>query len=205
MSDTPGSASDLPSSWKEEEDDALRADRSSRRWWVLGGIVLVVLVAAGIVAYVNRSDGPVDRAWPESYGGRPDGLGGDGDTAADVTVAADPGVYIWNGFDGWHIWVVDGDGLDGLKGTITSSDDIVSASSSAPDAGDATVDGKQVTFDLDGSTAVAGVDFDPGFSKELTFTIETDGGPVKADQVFTGSKPTSATSVPVVVEKAVVG
>lgn len=204
MSDTSGPANDVPSSWKEEQDDAARAGRGSRRWWIIGGIVIVVLVAAGVVAFVNRSDGPVDRAWPESYGGRPDGLGSDGDTAVDVTAAADPGVYIWNGFDGWHLWVVNGEGLDGLKGTITSSDDIVSASSSAPSAGDATVDGKEVTFDLDGSTPVAGVDFDPGFSQELTFTIETSGGPVKADQVFTGSKPTPARAVPVVVEKAVV-
>jgi len=48
------------------------------------------------------------------------------------------------------------------------------------------------------------VDFDPGFSKKLTITLETPDGEVQASQVFSGagSKPVGA--VPVVIDKAVV-
>ena len=205
MSDTPPpSDAGLPSSWDEEDRDAIRTEASSRRWWWIGAAVVVVLAVLGVIAFVNRSDGPVERAWPESVSGRPSGLGGEGDTAADVTPTADPGVYIWESFDGWHLWAVGGEGIDGLRGTITSSDPIVSATSSAPDAGPATVDGKEVTFDLSGDAPVAGVDFDPGFSQRLTFTLETADGEVAADQVFLGSDRAAVDAVPVVIDKAVV-
>lgn len=205
MSDTtPPPDSGLPSSWDEEDADAIRTDAKSRRWWWIGGAVVVVLVAIAAATFVVMGGDSVDRAWPDATGGRPAGLGGENEKAADVTPTVDPGVYIWQSFDGWHLWVVGGDGIDGLTGTIKSNDDIVSASSSAPDAGKVTVDGKEVTFDLDAGAPLAGVDFDPGFAKKLTFSLESADGPVAADQVFTGSASTPATAVPVVIDKAVV-
>ncbi len=206
MSDTaPPPDSDLPSSWDEEDHDALRADAKSRRWWWIGGAALLIVVAlVAVLVVANRASDPEERAWPDAVGGRPEGLGGENETAAQVTPSADPGVYIWQSFDGWHLWVVSGDGLDGLTGTITSNEDIVSARSSDEDAGTATLDGKEITFDLDAGAPLAGVDFDPGFSRELTFRLETADGEVSADQVFTGSGKTPADAVPVVIDKPVV-
>jgi hypothetical protein len=202
MSDTTPPASDLPASWQEEDDDAARSERSGRKWWIIGGVVLVLLVVGLAIAFSGLAT--EERAWPSAYDGRPAGLGGEKESADEVEPSADPGVYIWNGFDGWHVWVVNGDGLDGLRGTITSSDDLVSATSSVPDGGTVTVEGEKVTFDLDGGGAVTGVDFDPGFSKELTIELESADGAVAADRVSTGSKGGSVDAVPVVIEKKVV-
>jgi len=202
MSDTnPPSDAGLPSSWNEEDADAIRSDAKSRKWWIIGAVAVVLLVVVGGLAVINLRE-PAERAWPDSVGGRPAGLGGEKETAADVTPTADPGVYIWNSFDGWHLWVVNGEGLDGLTGTIKSNDDINAATSSAPEAGTASADGRTITFDLDGGEALAGVDFDPGFSKQLTFTLETATGEVAASQVFTGGASTPASAVPVVIDKA---
>jgi len=204
MSDT-SSPSDagLPSSWNEEDADAIRSDSKSRRWWIIGGVVVLLLAIAGGIALSGALE-PEERAWPESIDGRPAGLGGEKEKAADVTPTADPGVYIWNSFDGWHLWVVNGDGIDGLTGTITSSEDVVTASSSAPDAGTVKADGGKITFDLAAGSTLAGVDFDPGFAKKLTFTFETADGEVKATQVFTGSDSEPVDAVPVTIDKAVV-
>jgi hypothetical protein len=199
---TPSDAG-LPSSWNEEDEDAIRSDAKSKKWWIIGALVVLLLVVIAGLVIVKASD-PKDRAWPESVGGRPQGLGGEKETAADVTPTAAPGVYIWNSFDGWHLWLVNGDGIDGLKGTIKSNTDFVGATSSAPDAGTATLDGKTITFDLKGASPLAGVDFDPGFGKKLTFTLETAGGEVQAAQVFTGSQSTPVEAVPVIIDKPVV-
>jgi len=204
MSDTqPPSDTGLPSSWNEEDADAIRSDAKSKKWWIIGGVVVVLIAVVASIAILNSGDSR-ERAWPKSVDGRPEGLGGEKETAADVTPSADPGVYIWNSFDGWHVWVVNGDGLDGLTGTIASNDDIVGAESSNPDAGTVSADGKTVTFDLAAGDALAGVDFDPGFAKKLTFTLETADGEVKATQVFTGSQSKAVDAVPVVIDKAVV-
>lgn len=204
MSDTPPPATpEFPASWDDEHRDAARGGGRRIVWWVLGGLVAVVLVILGVNLIFNRGANE-QRAWPEAVDGRPEGLGGEDETAAEVTPAAEPGVYIWNSFDGWHLWVVNGDGIDGLKGTIASNTDLVGAESSAPDAGTVSVDGKVVTFDLDGGAAVAGVDFDPGFASQLTFDLETADGEVVASQVLTGSGGASVDAVPVVIDKPVV-
>ncbi len=205
MTDTPAPpASDLPSSWDAEDGDALRTDKKSRRWWIIGAAAVVVLVVIGAFAVV-AIDKKTERAWPAEISGRPAGLGAEKETAAKVTPSVAPGVYLWNGFDGWHLWVVNGDGLDGLSGTITSTEGPERATSSAPAAGNVTVDGKEITFDLDGSGKVAGVDFEPGFyAKKLTIELKTASGKVPANVVFLGSGRTSARSVPLVVDKKLV-
>lgn len=204
MSDAqPPATPDFPASWNDEEEDAVRSGRRGIVWWILGGIVAVLLVILGINLIFNQgSDEP--RAWPEAVDGRPEGLGGEKETAAEVTPEAKPGVYLWNSFDGWHLWVVNGDGIEGLTGTISSNDDLVGAESSAPDAGTVSVSGKTVTFDLSGDAAVAGVDFDPGFASKLTFELETADGEVTAAQVFTGSGSEPVDSIPVIIDKPVV-
>jgi len=202
MSTTPPPpASDLPASWQEEDDDAIRTERKSRRWWIIGGVVAVLLAVVAGIAIINAR-GDVERAWPTEVGGRPEGLGGEDETASEVTPTAAPGVYLWNSFDGWHLWVVNGEGIDGLTGTISSDEDLTSAESSAPDAGTVSADGKEVTLDLKGGEALAGVDFEPGFyAKELTFDLQTSGGDLPAKVFFLGSGRTPATSVPLVLDK----
>lgn len=204
MTDTPPPPpADLPASWQEEDDDAIRTEKKGRLRWVIIAIVAVLLAGAGIFAFVQALQ-PEDRAWPEAYGGRPAGLGGEKDTAIDVTPEAAPGVYIWESFDGWHLWVVNGDAMEGVSGSITSSDDIVEATSSSPGDGVVTADGKTITFELDGGAPVAGVDFDPGFANKLTIQLSSANGEVEATQVFTGSKSAPVDAVPVVIDKAVV-
>jgi hypothetical protein len=204
MSDTPPpSTPEFPSSWDDEHRDAARGGGRRIVWWGLGAIVAVVLVILGVNLIFNRG-ADEERAWPEAVDGRPEGLGGEKETAAEVTPSAAPGVYIWNSFDGWHLWVVNGDGIEGLTGTIRSNVDLVGGESSAPDAGTVSVDGKIVTFDLDGEAAVAGVDFDPGFASQLTFELQTADGEVAPAQVFTGSGSAPVDAVPVVIDKPVV-
>jgi hypothetical protein len=197
----PPSSAPLPSSWNDEQAEVTRGARKSRLWWIVGAVVIVALVVG---AYFVVSSRDQERAWPATTSGRPEGLGGEKQTTAEVKVTAPPGVYIWQSFDGWHLWVVNGDGLQGLSGTITSSDDLVSAEASGPQDGTVGINGKTLNFDLGGDNEVLGVDFDPGFSHKLTFTLETDAGKVKASQVFTGADSTPVDAVPVVIDKPVV-
>lgn len=203
MSDTPPpSPAPLPSSWNDEGQEVERSDRKSRIWWIIGALAIIVVVVVGAFVVVRSRD--QERAWPAATSGRPAGLGGEKQTTAEVDATAPPGVYIWQSFDGWHLWIVNGEGLEGLSGTIKSSAKLVNASASAPEDGTVGITGKTVEFDLDGGNAVAGVDFDPGFSDKLTFTLESGGVEVKASQVFTGSESAAVDAVPVVIDKPVV-
>ena len=94
MSATEPPSSPLPSSWKEEEEDAIRTEKSRRVWWIVGAVAVVAIVIGVFVAFQGSQE--PDRAWPDSLGGRPEGLGGEGDTADQVEPTAPPGVYIWN-------------------------------------------------------------------------------------------------------------
>ena len=205
MTDTdPTSPDAVPSSWSADDNETVRvAERRGRKVWIV--VIVVVIAAVAGVAYAVTSgafDGK-DRAWPAQISVRPDGLGQEHDTAAHVTPTAEPGVYIWNSFDGWHLWVVNGNDVAGVKGTITSSDRIKRATSSAPKAGTVTAHGKTVSFDLDGSAKVAGVDFEPGFSHHLVITLDGPDGPVSVTVVHLGHD-AMATAVPVVIDKPVV-
>ena len=194
----------LPGSWNADESDALATERKSRKAWWIGGAVVVVIVLVAVFAVLTNGGLKPERAWPEATGGRPTGLGEEKQTAGEVTPSADQGVYIWNSFDGWHLWAVNGEDLSGLTGTIKSSDDIVRATSSAPAAGTVSVDGKTITFDLSADAAVAGVDFEPGFSRKLTFDLQTKDGPVPVTLIRTGSGGASVDANPVVIDKPVV-
>ena len=194
----------LPSSWDAE--DAEFAARPKRRWPVVVAVLLVLVVAAAAITFVlNRGD-EEKRAWPDAVGGRPAGLGEEGDTAAEVgDPTAAPGVYLWNSFDGWHLWVVNGGEVQGAKGTIESTVDIAKAEPSAKGSGSVEVDGKTATFELDGSSKVSGIDFEPGFfSKRITVTLEGPDGPIPATLVTLGRQG-HPDAVPVVIDKPLVG
>lgn len=201
---TDPTAAPLPESWKADETEALDGGKKHRKlWWIVGVLVVVVVAIAAFAVATNGGLKP-ERAWPDEASGRPTGLGEEKQTAGEVEPAADQGVYIWNSFDGWHLWVVNGPDLAGLTGTITSSDDFVRATSSAPAAGTVAIDGKELTFDLSADAAVAGVDFEPGFSRKLTFDLQTADGPVPVKLIKTGSGMASVDANPVVIDKPVV-
>lgn len=186
----------LPSSWAAEEPTSASP---KRRWpWIVGAVVLLGAVAVAAFVVLSRE---ADKDWPETAGGRPAGLGEEGQAAADVDPTADPGIYVWNSFDGWHLWVVNGDAIDGVSGTITSTDEPSKAVLSTPDAGSVAIDGKAIAFELPGDVPVAGVDFEPGFyGEELTIELEGANGVIAAADVTVGADG-KAEAVPVVIEK----
>ena len=192
---------DLPSSWTEDEQPS----RRSIPWWawvVLGALAVVAVAFVAVTVLVEDEE---ERAWPAEVGGRPDGLGEEGQTAAEVAATAGPGVYIWNSFDGWHLWVVDGAGVGGVSGSIASDDGLDDAVLSAPGLGSVAVDDEAATFELPGDAALAGVDFAPNFfTKQLTIElVDPAGEPVPVDVVQLGPD-TEAEAVPVVIDKPVV-
>ena len=191
---------DLPSSWANED----RPRRSIPRWvWIVVGLVVCVVVAITAVNLLFNSE--EKREWPAEVSGRPSGLGEEHQSAADVTPDAAPGVYVWSGFDGWHLWVVDGADVGGVTGTITSDEGITEAVLSAPGAGSVAVDDDTISFQLPGDVALAGVDFSPEFfTKQLTIELtDAAGEPLPVEVVHLGSDGT-AEAVPVGIDKPIV-
>ena len=171
---------DLPESW-EVEDAEVKRPRS--KVFVIVGIVVVALLAIGAVSLLFRKD-DVKKTWAASVGGPPSGLGGS-TTAATADVK--PGYYLWSDFDGWHLWVVNGDGVKGAKGTIENNDTFASAALATAGAGTVSKDGKSVSFDLPTEPRVVGVDFNPGFySNKLNVSLTDADGPVDPKLVTIG-------------------
>jgi hypothetical protein len=118
------------------------------------------------------------RAWPAEVGGRPPAFGAR-ETPPPALTDAEPGVYLWNDFDGWHLWVVQGPGTDRITGFITSSAKATKAVAALP--GDTSsgiaMDGRTIVVDFGPSDApVVGVDFNPGFRVESLAIDLTNGG-----------------------------
>ncbi|MBX3285620.1 MAG: hypothetical protein KF703_09780 [Actinobacteria bacterium] len=189
-------ASETPDSWSVE--DAAVARRGPRWGLIVGGVVLVALLVAGGVIGFQIAMEKTKKAWPASAGGPPAGFGG-----APAEVAADvaPGVYFWNDFGGWHLWIVNGDGVSGMKGTITSGDEFASGEVATAGEGTATTEGKTLTFDLPAEPRVVGVDFNPGFyAEKLTVALEAGGGPVDPKLLTVGRERT-VSALPFVLDK----
>jgi len=141
--------------------------------------------------------------WPPAVGGRPAGLGETKVPATEVTVEAEPGVYLWNDFDGWHLWVVNGAGVPPVSGSLSSNDELGKAVLAVPDAGTVKQDGKTATFILPTDVPLTGIDFNPGFySDSIVIALNgPDGAPVDTALVKTGKKSTAA-PFPIVIRKA---
>ena len=221
--DTDGDA--LPAPPDGGGDDALGMPRDKAIRIAQIGLVVLALLVVGIVLLTKggddkdtsskddkastsqdaNGDKPSGKAqWPRNVGGRPPALGKRGQPARDVTLGKDakPGVYLWNDYDGWHLWVVNGSGVPAVKGTITSNDAVAKAEPAVPDAGSVVVDDKVVTFDLPTDQPIVGVDFNPGFfAKNLVFTVEGPDGPVSEQLVHVGAKAEQA-PYPLVLTKA---
>lgn len=188
----------------------------------VGLVVLALLVV--VVVLITKSSGSDDdasdkgsssessqttdpskakAAWPATIGGRPAALGKRGQKATEVDPAkAAPGAYLWNDYDGWHLWVVNGAGIGPVSGTLTSNDAVARAELAVPDAGTVSTKDKVVTFELPDSPKLTGIDFNPGFfARNLVFTLEGPDGPLPEKVVFVGSKPTQA-PYPLVISKS---
>lgn len=152
----------------------------------------------------DASGKPAKPAWPAAVQGRPPALGKRGEKAPDVKSTAKPGVYAWSDFDGWHVWVVPGAGVpQTVTGTLTSNDPFARADAARPGAGDVTVNGKTVDFNLKTDQGVNGVDFNTGFyGKRIVVIVNDPDGKALDPKLFkTGSKSVPAV-YPLVIEKA---
>jgi hypothetical protein len=186
-----------PSSWQADDAEALER---GRRRLPLGLLAIGALVLVGIVVVAVSRIGdlePTEKAWPE-IGSRPAGLGEPG--AADAAPTAEPGAYLWRDFDGWHLWVVNGEGVAGVSGTLTSDADLARARLAAPGTGEVTTDGEQATFELTDDVPVVGIDFEPDFfAEELEIDLRTEAGPLDPTLLRVRGEP--AASMPLRIEK----
>src|SRR5699024_619544 len=109
----------MTSSMPPEPPQPSTRRRSSRTLLILAGAaVLRIALGGGLVQL--RLRGAEETVWPTSSQFRPpEGLGGAGTPAVDVDVDAAPGVYAFQDFQGWHLWVVNGDGIGSVTGRIT--------------------------------------------------------------------------------------
>lgn len=141
--------------------------------------------------------------WPAEVAFRPAALGRLRQGPEDVKDPPEPGVYLFSDFDGWHLWLVRGPGVESVHGTVTSNDEMATAVAEPKRSdGSVDVDDKQFRFDLPGDVAVSAVVFNPGFyARTLVFDLQGPNGPLRPDQVHLGWGRAAATSMPVVVEK----
>ena len=171
----------------------------TRHLWQ-AGIVVVVLAVTSIVFAFNRPQGPpsvdppVQRAmeWPLALDGRPALFKNKLVAARDLTDPPGPGLYLWQDFDGWHLWIVRGAGIEGPTGVITADADFRRADlNGRPGAGGAVqLDGHAIHFDFTGSTdAVVGIDFGPGIAAStLVLDVAQDGEPLDSRALKLGNR-----------------
>lgn len=150
----------------------------------------------------GATEKPKKAAWPAEINNKNPKLGGKDDGPAQVPADAPQGVYLWSDFQGWHLWVVQGDALGDVTGTITSNVNMAKAELAVADAGTVNTNATTSTFALPGGTRVTGIDFNPGFySKQVAITLQTPDGPVDAKLIKIGSKGAEAPT-PIIFEKA---
>ena len=183
------------------------------------GLVVFAIVVVALVLFSRSGDDEADEAKPDAKGqeagtedgkpaepiwpptnvrGRPPALGKVNQEAADVQVGAGakPGVYVWNDYDGWHLWVVPGEGVGAIKGTIQGDGGFTKANPAIAGVGTATVgatNDKVLTFDLPPTPGLVGVDFNGYTKRSYVFTISNaDGTPFDPKKLFVGSKAATA-------------
>ena len=109
---------------------------------------------------------------------------------------------MWSDYQGWHIWVVNGDGIAGLDGALVSDAPIERASDAAGGTGEIETINNVIKFTLRGDVPIAGIDVNPGFyAKQLRFKLDGPTGPYEATLVRQGSAATPATAVPLILVK----
>lgn len=174
--------------------------------------VAVVLLIGLIAVLILRDSGGGDddtpttteaaeKAWPSLVGGRP-AIFGARDTPPPADAGdAEPGAYLWSDFDGWHLWIVRGDEVDGVKGTITIDAEPTRAAPATAGQGTVRIEDDVIHFDFTGVTApVVGVDFNTYFGSRISVAVESLVGPLDASRLHTGGRATPATN-PIVIVK----
>jgi hypothetical protein len=182
---------DLPESWGTDESGS-----SSNRWlkWVGGAVVLALLVVGGVIA-AQKISKKTEKAWPAVLSVRPGGLGQQGEKPAGTTTDLPPGAYLWNDFDGWHLWIVNGSGVGPVKGTLSSDKSFAKSGLATPRVGSINADGSTLDFSLPADAKVVGIDFAPDFyAKRLELKLDVD------IPVFEGNVK-KRVKLPVVIEK----
>lgn len=185
-------AADLPASWGADEGSPPR-----RRRGLLWAAVAVVIVVVGVGAFfaLRQVQKNVEKEWPARWSGPPSGLDTKDPTASGVAPDIEPGAYLWNDFQGWHLWVVMGDGVGPVQGTLTSDKDFDDVALATARVGSMQPKGGQISFSFPADAKVAGIDFSPGFYAEK---IELKLS--KAIPVFEGGAKKRSRS-PVVIDK----
>jgi hypothetical protein len=204
-----------------EASEIQSADRQKMiRMAQIGLVVLALLVVAVVLLTRGGDDEATDTSgggdaaasaepgkpeFPREVGGRPPALGTRGQTADEVAVdpAAPAGVYLWSDFDGWHLWVIAGEGLPQVTGTLTSNDQVTKAELAIAGTGEVSIEDKVVRFSMPADAPLAGIDFNPGFfAKDIVFTLtDPAGNPIDPTKIYVGSKAEQA-PFPLVLTKA---
>lgn len=163
---------DLPGSWSNEGSTST-SSRKPWRWIAVAVVVVLVAVGAFIAIQQIRKD--QEKAWPAVLSVRPGGLGQQGESPTESDPEVEPGAYLWTDFQGWHLWIVNGDGVGPVRGTLTSDKDFDEAALAEAKIGSIRPDGATIDFTLPSEPAVVGIDFDPGFyTKRLELTLSED-------------------------------
>ena len=168
---------------------------------LIGVLVAALAMVTAYIVIAEPFEVQQETMWPLDVGGRPAGLGEPGDLAEAVTPEAPVGAYVWNDFDGWHLWFVLDSTIPKVSGTIVSTDDIEKSVLTPAAAGSAEADGKTLAFTIESEAGLAGIDFEPGFyADRFEVRIETPDGPLPPELVHRG-RSAAVAALPLVVEK----
>jgi hypothetical protein len=116
---------------------------------------------------------------------------GDWDAAFNFPpVEMTEGVFIWSGFDGWHVRLA-GDAPGIVTGSVTGQQ--VPELYSAPEAPGVTTTiddaNNRLSFELTAGDQPVGIDFNAGCAQhELTFELTTNGSPVPVESIHLGKR-----------------
>jgi hypothetical protein len=111
--------------------------------------------------------------WPSVIQGRPKQFGSLNDPPPASAGDLGDGFYLWQDFDGWHLWMVGGGGADRVS--VVADDSFAKADpvGGNPDVAKAT-NGFTLARGGAGATVV-GVDFNPGYYAK-TLVVSVEGG-----------------------------
>ena len=150
--------------------------------------------SSGQTTPTTKDGKPTKPDWPSAVKYRPPTLGKRGEKAPAVKVTAKPGVYVWEDFDGWHMWVVGGAGVPPkVTGLITSNAEFNRADLAVPGTGTVTKGGISKPFvavlDVEPDSAVIGAVFEATITERSTETLALQfvpADPIEADTPFDG-------------------
>ncbi len=142
--------------------------------------------------------------WPKTLDFPPQEFYDNGKSATEPQPGTNPkpGVYLWEGFDGWQIRIVPGLGIGRVSGMVTGSAGTIVTKVTGADPSVATVDGTNVAFNVPPTNSVVSIEFVLGFFTPSTdVSINGDNGPLDPSQIYLGAKAVPAPSNPVTFKK----